>query len=187
MSGRLRVIGGTARGRALKSLPGRAIRPTPAAVRKSLFQIIDDRIRGASCLDLYSGTGLLGIEALSRGAEHATFVEAEANHCRVIRENLEQLGLLERAAVVRGEVRVVLQRRGVAGAPFQVVLADPPYQSEEGALVLAELGKGRLLAEGAVVVLEHGRSLETPALAGCLSRVREGLHGDTCLAYYRKE
>ena len=158
----MRVIAGALRGRALKAPAGDATRPTGARVKEALFSILAD-VSGQQVLDLYAGSGALGIEALSRGASSAVFVEAARPALACLRENLTKLGLDgvstalgRRVEGVEGELR----RHG----PFDLVLCDPPWIDVEGALTaLRALGQAGLFALGARIVLEH--SAKQPALS----------------------
>src|ERR1039458_9153948 len=125
----MRVIAGEFRSRALKSIPGEATRPTPDRLRETLFDILAQRIEGATLLDGYAGTGAVGIEALSRGAAHVFFLEKNRAALETIRENLASLRVERRATVVPGPVLLTLSRH-----PAEIVFLDPPYslRSEDG-------------------------------------------------------
>ena len=177
----MRVIAGSLRGRPLKAPPGDATRPTGARVREALFSILAD-VSEQRVLDLYAGSGALGIEALSRGASAAVFVEAARPALTCLRENLEKLGL--------GAVATVLGRRveGAAAelaryAPFDLVLCDPPWRDAKSAVTaLSALSRGGLLAAGARVVLEHAAK-EPPAAPdpSLLRVVDQRRWGDTAM------
>jgi 16S rRNA (guanine966-N2)-methyltransferase len=164
-------------------------RPTSDRVREALFSTLGERVTGGVVLDLYAGSGALGIEALSRGAAHATFVERDRRVARVLRENLAELGL--RATVhVTDVARFVRELDVVApGAPFTVVLCDPPYKVAPTAVVavLTALARSRHLARDAVLVVErarHGPALEPPEQALIVTDTRS--YGDTVLYYLRR-
>lgn len=126
----MRVVAGQFRGRRLVSPPGRAVRPTRDGVREAIFAMLESRgaLKGASVLDLFAGTGALGIEALSRGAAEVTFVERDGAALRILRANLERLGLEDpRARVVPAEVMAWLERAGSQRPPADLALCDPPY------------------------------------------------------------
>jgi 16S rRNA (guanine966-N2)-methyltransferase len=154
----MRVVGGDLRGRPLFAPRGSGTRPTSDRVREALFSILDARyggVEGASVLDLFAGTGALGIEALSRGAASATFVESDERVLGVIRRNVASLGLSDRATVLRGDALRLSPSRLTRG-PFSLLLADPPYRIEPRdvlgvAQMLSESGH---LREGAVIVYE---------------------------------
>ncbi|MBW3619632.1 MAG: 16S rRNA (guanine(966)-N(2))-methyltransferase RsmD [Actinobacteria bacterium] len=175
----MRVIAGTAKGRRLKVPPGDRTRPTSDRVKEALFSSLQPELPGASVLDLFAGSGSLGIEALSRGASHATFVERHDRTSRVLEENVAACGLGDRATVVTAEVQAALG--SPAGAPFDVALLDPPYgtSDEELAAVLASLAPH--LADGAVVTVERDRRAGGPAWPARIGPERERRYGDTVI------
>ncbi len=177
----MRVTGGSLKGRRLRA-PREGARPTSDRVREALFARIDPE--GASVLDLYAGSGALGIEALSRGAERATFVERSAAGAAVLRQNLEALGLEDRCEVLVAEVLRALARLGAQGRHFDLVLLDPPYASDEVAGALAMLGRSELLPEGAMVVAESSRR-RPPAATEGLELIDERRYGDTLITRLR--
>ncbi len=151
----MRIIAGTARGVRLAPVPGN-VRPTSDRVREGVFNLLGQFFKGGDVLDLYAGTGSLGIEALSRGCERAVFVERDGRVVAVIRENLRRTGFVGRAEVVRGEVGRVLQRMLTEGRAFNLIFADPPYRiaATEVRDLMSRLGA--LLAPGGRVVIESG-------------------------------
>ncbi len=152
----MRVIAGRLGGRRLRSPPEAGVRPTSDRVREALFAqlgVLED----ARVLDLYAGTGALGIEALSRGASAATFVERSPASLAVLRENLELLGLKAQSRVLRGDALAVVRRLGRAAERFDLVLADPPYALEIGPALLAALRAAQVVALGGTVVIESSR------------------------------
>ena len=175
MSSGLRVHGGAERGRRLTT--PRGIRPSQGVVKEAVFNMLGD-LEGTRVLDLFAGSGALGIEALSRGATHATFVERDPKTIGVIRANLEALGYGERSTVVRADVGRWLEARAEEATAAQVILADPPYNDAVLDRALELLG--RSLDEGAVVVVEHAfrQPLSTPAR---LRTLRQRRYGDTAV------
>lgn len=176
---RLRLTGGTARGLPLSEPRGVRLRPTSGLVREALFNILGDTVVDARVLDLYAGTGALGIEALSRGARHATFIEAEANACQAILESLARAGFSDRAKVLRGRLPAAL---GSVAAPFDLIFLDPPYALETAEETL--IAMGALLAEGGTVVYEHGSRYNPPERPGGLRLEERRTYGDSALALY---
>jgi 16S rRNA (guanine966-N2)-methyltransferase len=172
----MRVTGGELGGRRLAA-PPTGVRPTADRVREALFARLSN-LDGARVLDLYAGTGALGIEALSRGARHVVFVDRSHASARAIQRNLDALGLNERARVVRSDVRGALRRLAGERLRFDLVLADPPYEAEELATPLALLVSGDLLAPDATVVVERSRRHPLPAVEGLVSRDARR-YGDT--------
>lgn len=150
----MRVVAGTLRGRSLKAPPGDATRPTGAKVKEAVFSILGD-VSDARVLDLYAGSGALGIEALSRGAAHAVFVEAARPALTCLRDNIDKLGLAERATLLGLRVESARSKLAQLG-PFELVLCDPPWRDIVAARRALELlvEAGLLLPSGRIV-LEH--------------------------------
>jgi 16S rRNA (guanine966-N2)-methyltransferase len=179
----MRVIAGSARGVVLRQPRGRGTRPTAGRLRESLFSMLE--ALGADLnevLDLYAGTGALGIEALSRGAGHCTFVEADPHAAGVIRENLMRTGFAEQGAV---EVARVGRWRAPAAAAYTLVMADPPYD-DGGAWEAIAATVGCALAPGAIVVVEHAARMPSPETLAGLPRWRDRRQGDGAMAIYRE-
>jgi 16S rRNA (guanine(966)-N(2))-methyltransferase RsmD len=186
-----RVIAGTARGRRLVA-PGEGTRPLGDRVKQTLFAILEPDLPGASFLDLCAGSGAAGIEALSRGAARAAFVESDRRVIGTIAENLARTGLAgERAVVVRAEALAWLGDAGRSSGPFGVVFVDPPYAEPELLLRLLEaLGGdvgGRVLGPTARVVAKHHWRDRPPARLGLLASERDRRFGETGLTFYRRE
>ncbi len=159
----MRVIAGALRGRVLSAPPGDATRPTGARVREALFSILAD-VSGHKVLDLYAGSGALGIEALSRGAASAVFVESSRPALQCLRENLGKLGLAGVSTVLGRRAEGCESELGRHG-PFDLVLCDPPWRDvEAAATLLSELCRRGLFAPGGRVVLEHAAKQPPPAL-----------------------
>lgn len=183
----MRIVGGEHGGRRIVAPRGRGVRPTRDRVREAIFDVLHDRVRGARVLDLFAGSGALGLEALSRGAAHATFCDAAARPVQAIRDNARRLGFPPPA--VRVLLMPALQAiRRLAGerAHFDVVFVDPPYESllyDETLLALAIEG---LVAPGGVVVVEHGRRRDIGAVYGDLHGVRRRRYGETCVTTFER-
>src|SRR5258706_6400804 len=161
----MRLTGGLDRGRRLIAPRGQNTRPTAAKVREAIFNILGPIPEGR-VLDLYAGTGSLGLEALSRGAEHVVFVERDHAPLAALRRNIKELGFEGRATIVTADVCTGLRRLAGKGNRFSWIFLDPPYVKEmEG--VLAELAGSALLAAWAAVGLEHARPNPPPQPAGC--------------------
>jgi 16S rRNA (guanine966-N2)-methyltransferase len=178
-----RVIAGTARSIRLEA-PGAGTRPLADRVKQTLFAILEPDLRGAAFLDLFAGSGAAGIEALSRGAAHATFVERDARAIAVIHANLERTGLanIGRATIVRGDAIAWLRDRSEV---FDVVLVDPPYD-EPSTLVAAFEALGDHVAPGGRVVAKHFWRDAPPASIGLLASERDRRFGETALTFYRR-
>ncbi len=179
-----RVIAGTARSIRLEA-PRDGTRPLGDRVKQTLFAILDPDLRGAIVLDLFAGSGAAGIEALSRGAAHATFVERDAAAIKVIKANLERTKLADRATVTKSDVLGWLRDPVRAHAPpATIVLLDPPYD-DSAALIGALEALTQLVSPTARVVAKHFWRDAPPAHVGLLASDRERRFGDTTLTFYR--
>lgn len=176
----MRIVSGSRGGRRLKTPSGRAIRPTPDRVREALFSILAPSLPGARFLDLFAGTGANGLEALSRGARSAVFVDSSRLAVSLIRENIEQLEFSDRAVVVSGTLPAALSRLDPHD-PFDLVFADPPYQSNLLAQVLSSPRLAALLAPNALVIVEVGRKSQDDWENWRVDSVRD--YGDTRLFF----
>lgn len=182
-----RVIAGSARGIRLVA-PGAGTRPLADRVKQTLFAMLEPQLADAVVLDLFAGSGAGGIEALSRGAGRAVFVERDAGAVRVIADNLRRTRLEERGRVVRADaLRWLADRAGAAPeAPFDVVLADPPYGDHELLARALEL-VGPHVRAGGVVVAKHFWREPPPPVTGLLASDRERRFGETALTFYRRQ
>lgn len=172
----MRVIGGELRSRLLKSLPGLDTRPTPDRLREALFNILAPRIEGAVFADLYAGTGAVGIEALSRGARKALFVESSRAALNVIRANLKSLGVEERAEVRQAKAAALAGKFDA-----DIVFVDPPYGLErEYGNVLRLLGH----RPPKLVIVQHDIRTKLAASYGALRHTRMVRQGDNCLSFF---
>lgn len=180
----MRVISGTAKGRQLKAVPGKNTRPTSDKVKEAVFSMIGPYFDGGDALDLFAGTGALGIEALSRGVDRAVFVDLDRHSITVIKANLAACGFSDRAQVFRNEAsRAVklMQQRELA---FDYVFLDPPYRFHDlDKLMLALAGHG-LLRPDAVIVAEHDASLAYAEQIGPFKLFRRNDYGDTAISLY---
>ncbi|MBK9262262.1 MAG: 16S rRNA (guanine(966)-N(2))-methyltransferase RsmD [Polyangiaceae bacterium] len=178
----MRVIAGALRGRSLVAPKGHGTRPTSDRVREALFNVLGD-VSGAVVLDLYAGTGALGIEALSRGAARAVFVENARPALAPLRRNLETLGLNASSTVVASPVLRAVRGLSSQG-PFDLVLVDPPYADlAEAAIALELAAAGGLCADDARVVLEHASRDPAPAVKAFVWQATRR-YGDTSLSFY---
>ena len=180
----MRVISGTARGTVLKTPDGMLTRPTADRVKEALFSILQFELPGARVLDLFGGTGQLGIEALSRGANYATFVDLREDACALIRENLRRTRFTDCSAVVRSDYKMYLQN---CNEKFHIILLDPPYAEvflENSLKMITEID---ILQSGGIIVLEHPIEKTFNAeIEGYLSP-RKYKYGNTFLTLYRKK
>lgn len=181
--GGLRVIGGDRKGLALASPRGLALRPTSARVREALFDILGEIIAGARFLDLFAGTGAVGIEALSRGAARCLFVEKDRTAAEIVRRNLGAGGFGSRGTVLVESLPSALSRLP-RGEDFDIVFIDPPYDGPLGEETLAILGRTGNLSSHCRVILEHRKFRKPPESAGRLHLRRGARYGDTVLSFY---
>jgi len=179
----LRIIAGYLGGRRLAPVKGR-IRPTAAKVREAIFNILGEAVLEARGLDLFAGTGALGIEALSRGARAAVLVEEHPAALQVLRRNLEALDLGDRAWVLPLPVLPALKKLSAQGRHFELVFMDPPYGGGAAPAALAALGAGDLLRPQAWVVAEVSRRETLPESSGTLILQELRRYGDTQVAFY---
>jgi 16S rRNA (guanine966-N2)-methyltransferase len=185
----LRIQSGESRGRKLKSPPKHVlVRPILARIRKSLFDIIRMRLRGARFLDLYAGTGTVGLEALSNGAASTVFVEAEKACCKVIRDNMARMGMEDRGEVLQGDVT-----RGLrwVGGSFDFIFMGPPYKTEDKTALaltvptLARIEEASLLASGGWVIGQHHKKEPLAGLSPTWEMFRQNVYGDSILSFFR--
>ncbi len=178
----MRITGGKARGRSISSPEGLAVRPTGAKIRQAFFNILAAKIESARFLDVFAGTGMMGLEALSRGCESVVFVEESRRMTCAIQNSLVTLGY--EAEVMTGDFRRLLP--AFAGQEFDIVFADPPYKTPFGKLVVEAIDRQDLLAPDGVLVVEHLRGFQFPEDMERLTRVDQRTYGQTGLSFFRK-
>lgn len=184
----MRIIAGQYRSRPLKSLPGLDLRPTSDRLRETLFNVLasTSTLEGSVWLDLFAGTGAVGIEALSRGARQVYFVESERKHARLLRENLQSLTISEGFEVYESDVASALRSLDASGAICDFCFLDPPYHMR-GTYehTLESLGESRLVGPKSIVIVEHEKRFEPAEQFGALVRYRKIVQGDAGLSLYR--
>jgi len=187
----VRVIAGTYKGRRLSAPSWTGLRPTSDKLRETVFNILAAKVPGARVLDLFAGTGALGIEAISRGAASVTFVERERRAQDLIADNLERCGITDGYVIIRASVEDALRRlrdrsAAVSAERFDVAFLDPPYDREPAGTDLESVlaSAADVMAQGGVLVLEHARRRPSLPVAGRLVRTREVTAGDSALAFY---
>ena len=194
----MRVIAGKYGSRRLQSLRGTALRPSSDRLRETLFNILGPAIEGAVLVDLFAGSGAVGIEALSRGAWGAVFVENHAAGAALISRNLASLGIpmaaqiasrktfAGSAEILRMDAMDALERLAEGGARVEFVFADPPYANRRAYQdILVFLGESELLVRSGRFIAEHRRNTDLPIIAGHLERTRVVEQGDTALSFYK--
>ena len=181
----MRVVSGSAKGRPLKSVPGTGTRPTTDKVKEAIFSMIGPYFDGGTALDLFAGTGGLGIESLSRGVDRAVFIDMEPKSIETIRANLKATRMSERAEVFRNEagraIKVLAKREYI----FDLVFLDPPYRMKNGDELMSELASRGLLARGALLVLEYESAFAYPEDIPGFSHLRTAKYGETAVSIYR--
>jgi|SRR5215813_11983379 len=183
----MRIIAGTFRSRPLRPLKKLRIRPTSDMLRETLFNILGPGVRAARFLDLFAGTGAVGIEALSRGASDIVWVENDRGAAQLIRENLALLGIDQSARLLPVDaLNAIARLESERGAPFDFIFLDPPYANEaDYHAVLCRLEKSSLLADSSVLIAEHRKTFALPATLGRLRQFRSLKQGDAALSFYR--
>jgi 16S rRNA (guanine966-N2)-methyltransferase len=184
----MRITGGEARGRLLASLKGLRIRPTADKVREAIFDLIGQEFEGVRVLDLFSGTGILGIEALSRGASMAVFVDRSEQALRITRKNLAACGYESKCILVRRDLRKGLPLGdALAGGRADLVFLDPPYDMGLIPSLLEQLLDRRMIGSPGIVVAETSGKEALPDAVGRLNAVSTKLYGQTKITIYRYE
>jgi 16S rRNA (guanine966-N2)-methyltransferase len=182
----VRIIGGNRRGRKLVDWEETGIRPMRDFVRSALFNILCDFVPDAEFLDLFCGTGSVGLEALSRGAKSCVFVDRAPGACGIVRRNLERLDFLDQGRVMEGDALDMIDDLARKGRKFDLVFVGPPYYHELVPQALAALSTGRLLTDDFVVIAEIHRSETADDAYGVLQRVDTRRYGDNQLLFYRR-
>jgi 16S rRNA (guanine(966)-N(2))-methyltransferase RsmD len=171
----MRIIAGELKGRRLKTPKWVGLRPTSDKLRETLFNVVAQRVPGARVLDLYAGTGAIGIEALSRGAAHVTFVDTDPRALKLIEENLRHCGVTDRYVIIRSP-------QSLPAGSIDLAVLDPPY--DEPDLTASIAAAEPLIAPGGLLVLEHARRVSAPTYVARLRRSRDLVSGDSALAFY---
>lgn len=183
----MRVISGEYRGRRLESLEGRDIRPTTDRVKESLFNILGERLIECSFLDLFGGSGAIGIEALSRGARLSVFIDSSIKSIKVLRGNLESLKIKENAEVYNTDYTTAIDKLWRDNRLFDIIFIDPPYSTGIAQNALGEIARKNILQQGGIIVIEHDHKDAMPEKEGKLIRYRVKQYGNTVLSFYCTE
>lgn len=189
----MRISGGMAKGRKISykrasvSVKGKdKLRPTSSKVREAIFDILRDRIIGSTFVDLYAGSGSVGIEALSRGASYVVFVETNPLRIRIIEQLISEFGFADKSRVMRSTAYDYVEKEAKKGSSFDIIFLDPPYQSEELMKVLPLIGKTGLLKPDGILIAEHFSKRTLPEVIEGLRMVKSYRYGDTSLTLFRR-
>ncbi len=178
----MRIISGTSRGRRLSAVKGLSLRPTSDKVKESIFNILGEGVDGKAVLDLFAGTGSLGIEALSRGAKKTVFVERSREALRAIQKNLFQCGFSKQAEIIPKEVNRAIGMLEARKESFDVILMDPPYEKGWVLRTLVKLNRHNIYHEGSLLVIEHSRRESLPDKTGRWIMMKQRAMGDTIIS-----
>ncbi|MBI1823775.1 MAG: 16S rRNA (guanine(966)-N(2))-methyltransferase RsmD [Nitrospirae bacterium] len=176
----IRISGGKKRGRHLFTLDDPDLRPTSGKVREALFNILGEKINGVQFLDLFAGSGLVGIEALSRGAAHCTFIEKDFRHFKLLQKNIERIQFQNDATLI--EIDALKFVKGPS--QFDLVFVDPPYASKLLEKILPALGGSDMIEKGGMIIVEHFKKLTLDPIYGRFSLLKSYAYGDTFLSIY---
>ena len=163
------------------------MRPTADKVRKSIFDMLQGEVEGKSVLDLFSGTGALGFEALSGGARQVTFIESDKDQARKIKENIQKLGVERQSTVWPADALKAVQDLSAQGRQFDLIFLDPPYAGGWGQKTLAALARASLAGKNTLIFFECDKKERSEEVIGRLRRIKQKKHGGTCLHIYRAE
>ncbi|MBJ6363331.1 16S rRNA (guanine(966)-N(2))-methyltransferase RsmD [Paenibacillus sp. GCM10012307] len=180
----MRVIAGEAKGRPLKAVPGNQTRPTTDKVKEAIFSMIGPFFDGGWALDLFAGTGGLGIEAISRGMERAVFVDLERQSIDIIRKNVAAAHMEDRAEIYKNDARraiKLLEKRNLA---FRLVFLDPPYRMKDADVLMNELAERRLVEPEAIIMVEHESGYHYPEQTGAYIQLKRAEYGETTVSIY---
>jgi len=182
----MRIIAGLYRGRTLKTLRGLELRPTSDRLRETLFDVLGSTVEGSLFIDAYAGSGAVGLEALSRGARHVSFIEENAAAGRIIQANLASLDALDHADIIRASVRKGLRLLQERGVQADFCFLDPPYAARRDyAQSLLWLSESRIIAPDGLIILQHSRKEALEEQTGRCLRVRLLAQGSNALSFYK--
>ena len=183
----MRVIAGEAKGRPLKAVPGMNTRPTTDKVKEAIFSMIGPYFDGGTALDLFAGTGGLGIEALSRGMDKAVFIDSERQSILTVRRNVEAARVSDKAEIYCNTAERALKLLEKRQAAFRLAFLDPPYRLKHADLLMKEMHDRRLLERGARIVVEHEAGHLYPEQVPGFRQLRHALYGETAVTIYEYE
>lgn len=182
----MRIIAGLYKGCRLQTFTGNDIRPTPGKVREAIFDIIGVRIVGAEFLDLFAGTGAMGIEAISRGAKGVTFVEIDRKSIALIKNNLTKIKKNEVSNIIKTDYRQALKLFNLNQKSFNIIFLDPPYHKNYISIVLQEVDISNILPEGSLIIVQHPTPIEVKGDFKNLLPIKEKKYGSTKITILKK-
>jgi len=183
----VRVIAGEAKGRPLRAVPGMNTRPTTDKVKEAIFSMIGPYFDGGAALDLFAGTGGLGIEALSRGMDKAVFIDSERQSIATVRHNVEAARMSDKAEIYCNTAERALKLLAKREAAFRLVFLDPPYRLKHADILMKDMHDRRLLESGATIVVEHEAAHRYPEQIQGFRQLRHALYGETAVTIYEYE
>jgi 16S rRNA (guanine966-N2)-methyltransferase len=183
----LRVVSGICKGRPLKAVPGSSTRPTTDKVKEAIFNMVGPYFDGGLALDLFAGSGGLGIEALSRGFEKAIFIDRDGKAIQTIHENVKSCNFAEKAEVFRNDAERALKAILKRQLCFDLIFLDPPYKKQQLVSLLEKFDEGQLLNKGGTIVCEHSHDVMLPDNVGNLIQTKHETYGIISITIYIKE
>lgn len=180
----MKIIAGIYRGLKLRSLPGKEIRPTPGRIREAIFDIISNKIVGAEFLDLFSGTGAVGIEAISRGAKKVTFVEIDVRAVNLIKENLKIIYKDSLPTIIRNNSLQAIKSLNINQIKFDIVFLDPPYFKNYYLKTLQEIDKSTIINEGGLIIVQHSTNVEVKSDFKNIFFLKERKYGNSKITIF---
>ena len=183
----MRIIAGENRGKKLKAVPGMKTRPTADRVKEAVFSSIDDRLYGSRFLDVFSGTGNIALEAISRGAEEAVLLEKDADALHVIQDNVTACRQDKRCTIMRGDSFASMNTLHRRGKQFDIIYVDPPYQAGLYEEVLKNIADKQLLAQDGLILMECAKNTSLSIENSIFFIYKEKCYGDTCVLYVKQK
>ncbi|SHJ04657.1 16S rRNA (guanine(966)-N(2))-methyltransferase RsmD [Lutispora thermophila] len=180
----MRIIAGDLKGRKLESINTDNIRPTSDKVREALFSILGNKVIDSRFLDLFAGSGGVGIEAYSRGARDVVFVDASIDSIKVLKKNLEKINIINETKVIHSDYSVAIERLSNQGREFDIIFIDPPYKMGIALEAAGKILERKLLAEDGIIIIEHDSKDIMPETTGVLVKFKEKKYGNNSLSLY---
>ncbi|NRD78760.1 16S rRNA (guanine(966)-N(2))-methyltransferase RsmD [Bacillus sp. BRMEA1] len=183
----MRVVSGSCKGRPLKAVPGRTTRPTTDKVKEAMFNMIGPYFDGGIGLDLFAGSGGLGLEALSRGLEKVIFIDQDPKAVQIIRENIKACHFEEKTEVYRNDAGLAIKALIKREIRFDYLFLDPPYKRQQLVSLMEKLDSEELINNSGIVVCEHSNDVELPLAVGRLTQIKQENYGITTVTIYSRE